>query len=120
MRYDLAVLYEHPKWFEPLFSALERRGIAFDPIRLTDHSFNPASSAIPAPVVLSRVAMSGFLREAEHGIFYAQALLAHWEARGARVINGADVIGIDASKARQLSIISGLGYSVPETRIVHR
>ncbi len=120
MKYDLAVLYEHPKWFEPLFSALKRRGITFDAIRLTDHSFNPALPTIPAPVVLSRVAMSGFLREAEHGIFYAQALLAHWQSHGARVVNGADVLAIDASKARQLSIISALGYRVPETRIVHR
>jgi glutathione synthase/RimK-type ligase-like ATP-grasp enzyme len=117
---DLAVLYEHPKWFEPLFAALERRGVAYEAIRLSDHSFNPVSSAIPASVVLSRVAMSSFLREVDHGIFYAQALLAHWAAAGAKVLNGADVLAIDSSKARQLSIIAGLGYGVPETRVVHR
>jgi glutathione synthase/RimK-type ligase-like ATP-grasp enzyme len=117
---DLAVLYEHPKWFEPLFAALERRGVAYKAIRLSDHSFNPVSSAIPASVVLSRVAMSSFLREVDHGIFYAQALLAHWAAGGAKVLNGADVLAIDSSKARQLSIIAGLGYGVPETRVVHR
>jgi glutathione synthase/RimK-type ligase-like ATP-grasp enzyme len=60
------------------------------------------------------------LREAEHGIFYAQSLLAHWAANGARVLNGADVIAVDSSKARQLSLISGLGLAVPETRVVHR
>jgi glutathione synthase/RimK-type ligase-like ATP-grasp enzyme len=70
--------------------------------------------------VLSRVAMSGFLREAEHGIFYAEALLAHWAANGARVLNGAEVIAVDSSKARQLSLIARLGYGVPETRVVHR
>jgi glutathione synthase/RimK-type ligase-like ATP-grasp enzyme len=75
---------------------------------------------VPAPVVLSRVAMSSFLREPEHGIFYAQSLLAHWAARGARVLNGADVIALDASKARQLSLIAGLGLAIPETRVVHR
>jgi glutathione synthase/RimK-type ligase-like ATP-grasp enzyme len=117
---DLAILYEHPAWFEPLFAALERRGIAFEAIRLSDHSFDPAAREIPAPVVLSRVAMSGFLREAEHGVFYAEALLAHWAANGARVLNGAEVIAVDSSKARQLSLISGLGYGVPETRVVHR
>jgi glutathione synthase/RimK-type ligase-like ATP-grasp enzyme len=120
MKPQLAVLYEHPKWFEPLFAALERRRIAFEAIRLSDHSFDPASNAIPAPVVLSRVAMSSFLREVDHGIFYAESLLAHWASRGARVLNGAEVIAIDSSKARQLSLISGLGYAVPETRAVHR
>jgi glutathione synthase/RimK-type ligase-like ATP-grasp enzyme len=71
-------------------------------------------------VVFSRVAMSGFLREADHGIFYAEALLTHWAANGARVLNGADVLAIDSSKARQLSLIAKLGLAVPETRIVHR
>jgi glutathione synthase/RimK-type ligase-like ATP-grasp enzyme len=117
---DLAILYEHPKWFEPLFATLERRGIRYQAIRLSDHCFDPASDGIPAPVVLSRVAMSGFLREVDHGIFYAESLLAHWASRGARVLNGAEVIALDSSKARQLSLISSLGYAVPETRVVHR
>lgn len=117
---DLAILYEHPDWFRPLFAALERRGVAYQAIGLVDHRFDPASSGIPAPVVLSRVAMSAFLREAEHGIFYAESLLAHWAANGARVLNGADAIAVDSSKARQLSLIAGLGLAVPETRVVHR
>jgi hypothetical protein len=120
MKPDLAVLYEHPKWFEPLFAALLRHGISFEAIRLSDHRFDPASREVPAPVVLSRVAMSSFLRETEHPIFYAESLLSHWAANGARVLNGAEVIAVDSSKARQLSLIAGLGYAVPETRVVHR
>ncbi len=120
MTADLAILYEHPLWFEPLFAALERRGISFVKIPLGDHHFDPGRSPPPAPVILSRVAMSGFLREPEHGIFYAEALLAHWAANGARILNGADVIAVDSSKARQLSLISRLGYAVPETKVVHR
>jgi len=120
MQPDLAILYEHPSWFVPLFAALDRRGIAYRAIRLSDHSFDPASTEIPAPVVLSRVAMSSFLREAEHGIFYAEALLAHWARHGATVLNGADVIAVDSSKARQLSLIAALGFGIPETRVVHR
>jgi glutathione synthase/RimK-type ligase-like ATP-grasp enzyme len=120
MQPELALLYEHPTWFKPLFAALERHGIAYQAIRLSDHFFDPVSRGIPAPVVLSRVAMSSFLREAEHGIFYAGALLDHWAANGARVLNGAEVIAVDSSKARQLSLISRLGYDVPQTRVVHR
>jgi glutathione synthase/RimK-type ligase-like ATP-grasp enzyme len=120
MKPDLAILYEHPKWFEPLFAALEQRGIAFEAIRLSDHRFDPAAAEAPAPVVLNRVAMSSFLREREHGIFYAAALLDHWAGAGARVLNGSGAIAVDSSKARQLSLISRLGYAVPETRVVHR
>lgn len=120
MQPDLAILYEHPSWFAPLFAALDRRGVAYRAIRLSDHSFDPASAEMPAPVVLSRVAMSSFLREADHGIFYAEALLAHWARNGAKVLNGAEVIAVDSSKARQLSLIAGLGFGIPETRVVHR
>ncbi len=117
---QLAVLYEHPQWFQPLFAALEWRGMPYLPIQLAGHSFDPASREIPAPLILSRVAQSSFLREPENPIFYAEALLDHWERLGARVINGADVLAIDSSKARQLSLITSLGYAVPKTRTVHR
>jgi glutathione synthase/RimK-type ligase-like ATP-grasp enzyme len=117
---QLAVLYEHPQWFQPLFAALERREMPYAAIQLSGHRFDPASRDVPAPLVLSRVAQSSFLREPEHPIFYAEALLDHWARCGARVLNGADVLAIDSSKARQLALISSLGYAIPETRVVHR
>ena len=66
---DLAILYEHPLWFAPLFAALDRRGVnyaAFGP----DGQWNPADASIPAPVILNRIAMSSFLRSDEHPIFH--------------------------------------------------
>ena len=118
--HDLAIFYEHPLWFEPLFAALDRRGVDYVKIDIEGHSFDPAGSPPPARVVLSRLAMSSFLRSAEHAIFYSSALYAHWAASGARIINGADVLAVDANKARQLSVIASLGYAIPETRVVHR
>ena len=119
-RAELAVLYEHPQWFQPLFAALERRRIRYETIQLSGHRFDPADLQAPAPLILSCVAQSSFLREPEHPIFYAAALLEHWHRSGARVINGADVLAIDSSKARQLSLITSLGLAVPKTRVVHR
>jgi len=117
---DLAILFEHPTWFEPLFAALERRGVEYAKLPLAGHSFDPEAAAPPAPLILSRLAMSAFLREPEHPIFYASALLDHWRRRGARVLNGPEVIALDSSKARQLALISSLGLAVPRTRVVHR
>ena len=117
---QLGILYEHPQWFQPLFAALERRGLPYLPMELADHRFDPANRNVPAPLILSRVAQSSFLREPEHPIFYAEALLDHWQKCGATVLNGADVLAIDSSKARQLSLIASLGYAIPETRVVHR
>lgn len=117
---ELAILYEHPQWFEPLFAALDRRNVRYEAIKLGSHSFDPADRSAPAPLIFSRVAQSSFLREPEHPIFYAAAMLDHWSRCGARVLNGADVLAIDSSKARQMSLIASLGLAIPETRVVHR
>ncbi len=118
---DLAILYEHGTWFAPLFAALGRRGVDFAAIRMADHIFDPAEPTPPAPVIFNRIAMSSFLRDAEHPIFYAQALFDHWQGAGARVLNGPTALAIDASKARQLSLIRRLGFQVPPSRVVaHR
>lgn len=117
---DLAVFYEHPAWFEPLFRALERRGVGWSPISIQDHLFDPAQRTAPAPVVFNRLAMSSFLRQDEHAIAYSRSVLAHWAMCGARVLNGAATLAIDSDKARQLSLLNALGLPTPATRIVHR
>ena len=117
---DLAVFYEHPAWFVPLFAELDRRGIAHDAIHADGFAFDPADPRPPARVVFNRIAMSSFLRAPEHPIFFTQALMAQWRAAGARVVNGADVLAVDANKARQLALIAGLGLGIPATRVVHR
>jgi len=121
---DLAILYEHPEWFRPLFAALDAAGVDYVATR-PDGDWDPAGSPAPAPVVLNRIAMSSFLRSGggapgEHPIFHVTALFDHWSRAGARVVNGADVLAIDASKARQLSLIAGLGLAIPATRVVYR
>ena len=96
---DLAIVYEHPEWFEPLFAALDRHGVSYVKVPLAGNTFDPAGSPAPAKVVFSRVAMSSFLREPEHPIFYAQSLFEHWQGQGTRVVN-ASALNIDTSKAR--------------------
>ena len=117
---DLAVFYEHPQWFEPLFRELDRRGVDWAAIPIQDHSFDPAETRPPAPVILNRLAMSSFLRQEEHALFYSLAALGHWEGLGARVINGPGALAFDLSKARQLSLFRQCGVDIPRTRVAHR
>jgi hypothetical protein len=117
---DLAIYYEHPNWFEPLFKALDRRGVNFAPIQIQDYILDPTVLSAPAPVVFNRLAMSSFLRQAEHAIYHTMAALGHWELAGARVINGTAALQIDTSKSRQLSLFRSQGLAVPRTRAVHR
>jgi len=116
---DLAILYEHPRWFEPLFKALDRRGIDYRPIPWGNHHLDLADGP-PARVVFNRLAMSAFLREPAHPIFYGAAALDHWRRCGADIVNGPEVLGLDSSKARQLSLFRSLGLTIPATRVVHR
>ena len=48
----LAVLYEHPEWFKPLFAELDRRSIAFVPLYAGELSYDPAARSFPYPLVL--------------------------------------------------------------------
>jgi biotin carboxylase len=117
---DLAIFYEHPKWFEPLFAALDRHGVDWAAIEIQDHTFDPAEARLPAGVILNRLAMSSFLRQSEHALFYSLAAMSHWQGLGARVINGANALAWDLSKARQLSLFRRAGLDIPATRVAHR
>ena len=117
---DLAVFYEHPQWFEALFATLDRRGLSWTPVAIQDHTFDPADTSLPAPVILNRLAMSSFLRQEEHALFYSMAVLDHWQSLGARVINGPGVLAYDTNKARQLSLFRRAGLDIPQTRVAHR
>ena len=41
-RPPLAIVYEHPEWFKPLFATLDRRGIPYRAIRFEDHLYDLA------------------------------------------------------------------------------
>lgn len=117
---DLAILYEHPRWFTSLFAALDARGVSYEAIHIADHRYDPASRALPAPVVFNRVAMSSFLRGDDHPIFYAASLLERWQTLGARIVNGPRALAFDTSKARQIALMADLGIATPRTLAVHR
>lgn len=117
---DLAVLYEHPRWFLPLFAALDARGVDYAAIDIAKHCFDPASRDAPAPVVFNRIAMSSFLRADDHPIFYTASLLARWQEGGARIVNGPATLAFDTSKARQIALLADLGVAAPRTLAVHR
>ncbi len=117
--HQLAIVHDHPDGFQPLFAALSRAGIDYLPVHTAGHGFDPIGGQPPAPVIFNRIAMSSARHGVHHPVYYAMALLDHWAGQGALVLNGADAMGIDASKARQLALINRLGLAAPATRVVH-
>lgn len=115
----IAIFYEHPEWFKPLFAELDRRGTPYVTLHADEHVFDPAEQ--PAySLVFNRMSPSAYLRGRGNAIFYTQAFLAHLERRGIRVVNGTEAFGNEISKAAQLSLIESLGLPYPKARVIHR
>ena len=115
----LAVYYEHPDWFRPLFAELDRRAVPFVALDATRHSYDPRDIEIPYAALFNRMSPSAYLRGHGHGIFYTLQYLNHLENAGIRVINGQKAFAIEMSKARQLSLLDSLLLPYPRTRVIN-
>ena len=85
---DLIVLHEHPEWQKPLFAALTRRGVAFEPFDLTQAAFSNVE-ALRAPLYFNQASPSAYLRGNTRAVPLALAYMRSLELLGARVLNGA-------------------------------
>lgn len=115
----IGILYEHPEWFTPLFAELDRRGARYERIPADAYSFDPSAPTVPYGLVVNRVSPSSYLRDHMSAIFQTQSYLAYLEAIGVPVINGAQPFALETSKARQLTLLAGLGIPHPRSRVVN-
>jgi hypothetical protein len=115
----LAVYYEHPEWFRPLFAELEQRAVPYVKLDASRHSFDPSETEIPYAVVFNRMSPSAYLRGHGHGIFYTLQYLNHLEKQGTRVINGRNAFAVEISKATQLSLLESLNLPYPKARVIN-
>ena len=44
----IAIFYEHPEWFKPMFAELNRRGIAYDEQLAFAHQYDPEERSNPS------------------------------------------------------------------------
>jgi len=116
---SLAVYYEHPVWFLPLFAELDARNINYLKLDGSRHSYDPEAIGADFSLLFNRMSASAYLRGNSHGIFFTHAYLAHLEAAGVRLLNGSRAFALEASKARQLQLLRSLGISFPKTRVVN-
>ncbi len=115
----LAVLYEHPAWFERLFAELDRRGTPYQKLLSPQHFFDPGDISAYFSVLFNRMSPSAHNREHGSGIFHTLAYVGDLELRGVRVINGAKAFQHEVSKALQLSLLRSLGHPFPKSRVIH-
>lgn len=118
----IAVYYEHPEWFRPLFAELDRRGVGYERVDASRHGYNPSETVEVADaysLVFNRMSASAYLRGHANALFYTRGYLAHLERAGVRVVNGYDAFAVETSKALQLSLLESLGLRYPRTRVVN-
>jgi len=115
----LAIFYEHPDWFRPLFAELDSRGINYLKLDASCHSYDPAAASTDFSLFFNRMSASAYLRGNGQGICFNHDYLAHLEAVGVRVLNGSRAFALETSKALQLQLLNALGLSFPKTRVVN-
>ena len=118
-RHPIAVFHEHPHWFTPLFAELDRRGLPYRRVNSASHSFDPAERSVPYSLVFNRASPSAYLRGHTQSLFYTLHWLRHLELLGVPVVNGADVYGLELSKALQLDLLEELGLPYPRARVIN-
>ena len=115
----IAIFYEHPDWFKPLFAEMDSRSIDYEKIHLNGHFFNPCVDAFPYSLVVNRVSAYPSTASAPQVVLYVKQYLAYLEGIGTPVINGWRSYEVGTSKALQMQIFSKLGLNSPKSRVIH-
>ena len=117
----LAIYYEQPNWFKPLFAELDRRGTPYVKLFAPDHFYSPEDHPEEKySLVFNRMSPSAWNRDHGDQIFYTLGFLEHLESRGVKVINGFKAFSSELSKAGQLTLMDSLGIAYPKARVIHR
>lgn len=117
--HGIAIYYEHPEWFKPLFAEFEQRGIPYERLRADEHCFDPAERVSPYRLVVNRMSPSAYLRGHTQAILYTLQYLAHLQAINANVVNGYEAFRLETSKARQLDLFETLELRYPRARVIN-
>jgi glutathione synthase/RimK-type ligase-like ATP-grasp enzyme len=111
---DLVVLFEHPEWQKPLFSALALRGVSFESLDLKRGAFDP-DDVPEASVYFNQASPSAYLRGNTRAVPFALSLMRTLELGGARVLNGSRAFSLELSKSSQAALMRRLGVIHPST-----
>src|SRR5258708_14230275 len=105
----IGLLAEHPEWSARLGAELAHRRLPFEKIDHSNHAFDPRDRTPRYSVIVNRTSPSSHRRGHASVLFYAEPLLARWEALVVPVINPVSAWRFDKSKALQAGLFQLLG-----------
>ena len=114
----IAILYEHPEWFELLFAELDRRGLGYQKVHAESLLLDPEAATLP-DLLVNRMSPSAHKRGHGHGVFATRDYLVHMEDQGVPVVNGSAAYAVETSKARQLDLFRRAGVGYPRARVIN-
>ncbi len=115
----IGILDEHPEWSRRLLDELDRRGLPWEKIDHARHAFDPRDRRPRHSVIVNRTSPSSHTRGHKGVLFYAEALLAHYEALGIPVVNPVAAYRFEKSKALQLGLFEKVGARYPRSVVVN-
>jgi hypothetical protein len=115
----IAVFHEHPDWFKPLFTELDRRGLPYVRLDAAGFRYDPAERSVPYSLVFNRASPSAYLRGHGQSTFFTLHWLKHLERLGVPVVNGSVTYAYELSKATQLDALTELGLPFPRSRVIN-
>jgi hypothetical protein len=114
----IAVLYEHPEWFRPLFATLDRRGVEYVEVDAASLLWDPARPPT-FPLLVNRMSPSAYLRGHAHAVHAALSYVEFIESCGVPVVNGSVAYRMEISKAAQLALLERLRLPYPRARVIN-
>jgi hypothetical protein len=115
----IAIYYEQPNWFVPLFKQMDERGVNWIKLDARYHQYDAASPEREYSLLFNRMSPSAWQRGVGHAIFYTLNYLKHLEDKGVRVVNGSRAFTHETSKALQLALLERLGLPYPKTLVIN-
>lgn len=112
---SIAVFHEHPKWNEPLFAEMSRRGLSWESVDASKPGFEPTFVG-DWDILVNRMSPSAWTRGHMSAMLQTPEFLRVVEASGIPVVNGRQAFAYELSKRKQLDMLRSEGVRHPEGR----
>jgi len=115
----IAIYYEHPDWFKPLFAELERQRLHYARIDAASHLYDASEPAPPYALVFNRASPSAYTRGRGQTTWFTLDWLRHLERLGTPVANGSRPYALELSKAAQADLLARLELPFPRSIVIN-
>lgn len=109
----IGIIFEHPTWLAPLFSALEQRHVPYTPLNVSNFSYALQASAL-LPLYVNRLSASSYQRQNQQAVACALNYMAFLVDQGATVLNARQA-HLEVNKVAQMLAFTQHGLPTPRT-----